>query len=165
MSKRKFPFIPKSSVMLEPGDFWSIPLDCGLFACGRVIGHWPKNYKGSRSGFLAGLLDWSSNKPPSEKSIAGATTKEQGGLHLKTILLTGGEILGNRSLELDKIFPQFFIEYPDNREAYLYEGLRPIRPATIEEIKKYSKLNIFGFLYLKDRANFLFCNEKLNRKE
>jgi hypothetical protein len=160
MIKRKFPFIPKSSVMLELGDFWSIPLDCGLYACGRVIGRWPKEYKGSRTGFLAGLLDWSSKKPPTKKSIAGAPTIEQGGAHIKSILLTGGEILENRSLELDNISPELFIEYPDNKQAYLYQGLLPIRLATKEEIKKYSSVPIFGFLYLKGRANILFGKSK-----
>jgi hypothetical protein len=156
MSHRTFPFVPKSSVKLEPGDFWAIPVDGGLFACGRVIDFWPKDYKGSKTGFLAGLMDWSSEQPPSVESIAGVQTIQQGGAHYKSIILTGGEILGNRSLELDGISPQTFIEYPDNKTAYIYSGLKPIRPAKPEEVKKYPTVSIFGYLYLKERANYLF---------
>src|SRR6056297_278432 len=158
MSQRKFPFVPKSSVKLKPGDFWSIPVDGSLYACGRVVDLWPSDYKGSRTGFLAGLLDWSSKQQPTEESIAGAQTIQQGGVHYKTILITGGEILGNRSLELDDISPQLFIEYPDNKTPYIYKGLHPVRPAKPEEVEQYSTVSIFGHQYLSERANYLFGN-------
>lgn len=155
MSGRTFPFVPKSNKSLEPGDFWSIPLQSGRYACGRVIGRWPEG-KGSRTGFLGGLLDWSSDAPPTEESIAGAVTVEQGGVHIKAILTTGGEIIGHRALELDDIDEWRFIETPDNKTPHLYRGLTPLRPATEEEQQRYPILPIFGYQYMEARANTLF---------
>lgn len=146
--------------MLELGDFWPIQLDNGRYACGRVIGWWPKNYKGSRKGFLGGLLNWSSDNEPTAESIAGASVIVQGGTDTNSLAATGSFILGNRPLELDSIEPQLFIEYPDNKTPYIYRGLEPIRPAQKEELDKYERVNIFGRLYLRERANYEFIIKK-----
>ncbi|HNX53599.1 MAG TPA: hypothetical protein PKI68_07630 [Pontiellaceae bacterium] len=153
MKERKFPFIPKSSKGLEIGDFWSIPLDGGRFACGRVIGMCPVGWRASQRGFFAGLLDWVSDSPPTAAGIAGVRTLIQGGAHIKTILATGGTILGNRSLEEDGIMPQLFIEFPDNRTAYVFRGMEQLRVASQEEIRSLPKLSTFGFMYMRTYAN------------
>ena len=153
MKDRTFPHIPKSSKSLEPGDFWSIPLDGGRFACGRVIGRWPASWRGSQRGFFAGLLDWVSDMPPTALGIAGAGTLVQGGAHIKTILATGGFILGNRSLEIDSISPQLFIEYPDNCQAYVFRGMEQIRVASEEDVRRLPKLSTFGFMFMREYAN------------
>jgi hypothetical protein len=159
MKERTFPHIPKSSKSLEIGDFWSIPLNDGRFACGRVLGKWPDGWKGSLRGFFAGLLDWVSDSPPTTTTIAGAQTLEQGGAHIKTILATGGSILGNRPLEMDGISPKLFIEFPDNQTAYIFRGLEKVRIATEEESQTLPRVSIFGFRYLPNRANYLFCKK------
>ena len=156
MKERTFPHIPKSSQSLVLGDFWSIPLYDSRFACGRVIGRWPAGWKGSRSGFFAGLLDWVSDSPPTSFSITGMQTLIQGGTHIKTILTSGGSILGNRPLESDSISPHLFIEYPDNRKAHVFRGMDQIRVATEKEIRSLPKLSIFGFKYLSEYANHHF---------
>jgi hypothetical protein len=153
MEERTFPHVPKSSKSLELGDFWSIPLDCGRFACGRVIGRWPVGWRGSHRAFLAGLVDWVFDSPPTTKAIAGAPTLIQGGAHIKTILATGGSILGNRPLEMDGISPQLFIEYPDNRQAHVFRGMDSIRVASEEDIRTLPKLSTFGFMFMREYAN------------
>src|SRR5262249_32527133 len=66
-----YPFVPKSTATLEPGQFWSIPLDNGRFACGRVIQLRIENGMRDSRLFLAGLMDWWGRKPPTAERIAG----------------------------------------------------------------------------------------------
>ena len=100
--------MPKSNAYLRAGQFWAVPLSDGRFGCGRVLDvprsgdlHVPAN---SRM-FLAGLLDWVGPRPPTDQSIAGAHLNAQGFAHIKTILTTGGEVLGWRDLAADGIVP------------------------------------------------------------
>jgi hypothetical protein len=153
MKTRTFPHVPKSSKSLEIGDFWSIPIDGGQFACGRVLGRWPVGWKASLRGFFAGLLDWVSDAPPTAAAIAGAPTLIQGGAHIKTILTTGGAILGNRPLEIASISPQLFIEYPDNRLAHVFRGMEQIRVASKEDVRTLPTLSTFGFMFMREYAN------------
>lgn len=93
---------------------------------------------------------------PTQESIIGSQIIEKGAIHIKTIKVTGKEIIGNIPIKTTDYSPGFFIEYPDNKTAYLYEGLKPIRPATKKEINKYPVLSAFGFAYLEARANYLY---------
>jgi len=131
-------------------------MEGGNYACGRVIGNWPENFKGCNVGFFAGLLNWVSTEPPTYESIANKTTIIQGGVHIKTIIKTGGTILGNRPIELDGIEPELFIEYPDNKAAYIYRGMEALRKATREEVKETPALGIFGIMYMENYANVHF---------
>ena len=153
MSARAFPHVPKSSKTLEVGDFWAIPLESGRFACGRVMGRWPAAYKGAKKGFLAALLDWTGSEHPTFESIAGAKVLIEGGSHIKAILEFGGQILGNRPLELDGLEPALYIEYPDNKIAQLWRGMEVLRPATNKETRRLKTLSIFGFAFLHSYAN------------
>lgn len=96
MRKVSYPFLPKSNTYLISGQFWAIPLQSNKFACGRVI----EVSKEDKRGFLAGLMDWVGEYPPSAETIAGKKTLEQGDVHIKTIRETGlnSMILGYRPL-------------------------------------------------------------------
>jgi hypothetical protein len=128
-----YPFVPKSTAYLRAGQFWAVPLSDGRFGCGRVLDvpksgdlHVPAN---SRM-FLAGLLDWVGSRPPSDESIAGASLIEQGFAHIKTILTTGGEILGWRDLAADEIVPNRWRSHVAGGTVWVYEGARRVRPVT-----------------------------------
>lgn len=128
-----YPFEPKSNRHLEPGQFWAVPLSNGRFACGRVLDvprvaelHIPIN---SRM-FLAGLLDWAGQDPPTADRIAGAPLLDQGFAHIKAILTTGGTILGARSLELDGIRPLRWRSHVAGGTVWTFEGVRRLRPST-----------------------------------
>ena len=108
--ERTYPFVPRSSVRLIPGDFWAVPLADGSFGCGRVLEHMPKGMPGSRVGFLGALLDWHEPEPPNSQRIAGAASVEQGVMHVFAITKTGGAVLGNRPLALDRLEPWTFID-------------------------------------------------------
>ena len=123
-----YPFIPRSAAVLVPGQFWAIPLSDGSFASGRVVQLNPPGGTGSRVMFLAALLDWHGDAPPTTESIAGAKCLAQGQAHVKTITQTGGCILGHRSLESDNIEPWEFRGATFHANSYVYKGLEPLRP-------------------------------------
>jgi hypothetical protein len=97
-----YPFLPKSNRSLRPGQFWSIPLACGRFACGRVLAVPPAAEKNRRE-FYAGLLDWAGDAPPTFASIAGRRIIEQGLAHIKTFTAHNVPIRGCRPLALDQV--------------------------------------------------------------
>jgi hypothetical protein len=98
--------------------------------------------------FLAGLLDWVSYEPPTFDSIAGARTVIQGRAHLRTILETGGSILGNRPLELDGIEPQLFLNSAGRSHVLVLRGFDPIRRATQYDIRTIPVLPTFGYMVI-----------------
>ena len=131
-----YPFAPKSNAYLRAGPFWAVPLSDGRFGCGRVLDvprggdlHVPAN---SRM-FLAGLVEWVEPRPPTTDSIAGADLIAQGFAHIKTILTTGGAILGWRDLATDAIVPDRWRSHVAGGTVWLYEGARRIRPATDDD--------------------------------
>jgi hypothetical protein len=105
---RTYPFLPKSTRSLLPGQFWALPLSDGSFGCGRVIQLAPSEVVGARVSFLAGVLDWNGQQLPTQESIANAPCLAQGDTHLKAIISTGGVILGHRELDKDGIEPWTF---------------------------------------------------------
>jgi hypothetical protein len=74
---RQFPFIPKSNSAIKPGDFWPIQLVDKSLAVGRVIQLPSRRGPGSRSLFLAGLMDWHGNRPPCAADLAGPRVLQQ----------------------------------------------------------------------------------------
>jgi hypothetical protein len=119
-----YPFVPKTTTRMMPGQFWALPLRDGSFGCGRVIHLMP----GMRVLFLAAVLDWHAHSPPTFESIAGARCLDQGQAHLKVITETGGSILGHRPLELDQIAPWEFRQAEYHANSRVLRGLEPIRP-------------------------------------
>lgn len=153
MKEREFPHVPKSTKTLRIGDFWAIPLDGGEFSCGRVLAFDHRSGKQDLRGFLAGLLDWVSDSSPTFDSIAGAQTVIQGGAHLRTILATGGSILGNRPLELDGISPALALCSAGGPHYRVMRGFEVVRPATKQDIERFPVFRTFGFTVMRNYAN------------
>jgi hypothetical protein len=99
-----YPFVPKSNRHLRAGQFWAVPLNDGRFTCGRVMA--PKSSISPRVMFMAGLMDWVGNQPPTEDNLAGRRVLSQGSAHVKTITETGASILGCRPLDLEDLHPE-----------------------------------------------------------
>jgi hypothetical protein len=129
-----YPFTPRSTSDLQPGQFWAVPLSNGFFTCGRVIELPPRGNPGSRISFLAGLLDWCERKPPDFDSIEGAKCFEQGVAHIKAITEHGGEILGIRQLSLDQIEPFLFRDQVVLQGSHIQLGYQRVRRATSSDI-------------------------------
>jgi hypothetical protein len=147
----KYPFTPKSNRHLSPGDFWAIPLVDGSFGCGIVLELYPTGLPGSKIAFLAGLLNWHGSLPPTSESIAGSHTLEQGVAHILAITQTGGEVLGNRPLELDGIEPWVFIS-----GDVIQKGFTGIRVWKLEDNDRYRPLSWWGYDVIQ-----IFANEHL----
>jgi hypothetical protein len=140
--------VPKSSLRLEAGDFWAIPLERGGFACGRVIEHMPNGMRGARVGFLGALLDWRDETPPSTARIAGAKALDQGIMHILAITTTGGTVLGNRPLSLDDLAPWVFI-YGN----VIQRGFTPLRAWRRDDAQSLPSLSWWGYDVIQLLAN------------
>lgn len=152
-----YPFAPKSTKALAPGQFWAVPLSDGRFACGRVITLKPKeDGKVDLRGFLAGLLDWVGTQPPTSESIAGCRTLEQGGVHIKAVLETGGSILGYRSLDADGIEPGLFLSHSSGPGRMLQRGFEVLRPATAKEQAELPTFSTWGYMVIQRLAERRF---------
>ena len=99
----RYPFVPKSTAALVPGQFWSIPISDGRFGCGRVLAIDRNRSYGSRVLFTGAIVDWIGDEPPSAEAIAGRPVIGIGVANIRCISANAGEILGERPLELDPI--------------------------------------------------------------
>ena len=89
------PFAPKSTSYLKPGHFWSIPIGDNRFGCGVVLAlHLNREGKRETRSFLAGLLDWNGDAPPTASHITNREVIATRFAHIKTILMSGREIIG-----------------------------------------------------------------------
>jgi len=131
-----YPFEPKSIAHLVPGQFWGVPLSDGRWACGRVLAVKAESdayFPGNRRTFLAALMDWEGDQPPTPEGIAGGRVVAQGWAHVRTIQLNGRLILGCRDLRLDGIRGLREVTHRGGGTVMVYEGPAALRPATREE--------------------------------
>lgn len=150
-----YPYEPKSARSLLPGQFWSVPLKDGSFACGRVLQPALTLPGASRVIFLAGLMDWHSDEQPDEDNIAGARCIAQGKAHIKTIRETRGAILGVRHLELDQVEPWLFRGARGHQNSYVSYGLEP-RREQLERNQDLPILSVWGFKFIQSIAERRF---------
>lgn len=130
----QYPLIPKSTSSLVPGQFWALPLSDGSFGCGRVIQLKPAGMIGSRVAFLAGVLDWHAGVLPTVVTIAGASCIAQGSAHVRSIVMSGGCLLGWRDLAADGIEPWMFRGAEGWKNSVVMQGFTPIRPQTPKDL-------------------------------
>jgi hypothetical protein len=91
-----YPFEPRSTAYVTPGDFWAVPIrdgDGDRYCCGQVLTT-STRLGGSRM-FTVGLLDWCDSGLPTAGSIDGTAVLQFGIAHVKTVRETGGSLLGN----------------------------------------------------------------------
>ena len=108
----RYPFVPKTTTHLAPGQIWSIPMSDGRFGCGRVLRIDRDRAYGARVLFTGAVLDWVGDRPPTPEAIAGLGALAIGVAHVRSIGVNGGEIVGERALELDPI------EVPDRPSTH-----------------------------------------------
>lgn len=159
MPTPNYPFEPKSNAHLLPGQFWGIPLSDSRRACGRVLAvktdpdeHFPGN---SRT-FLASLMDWEGDQPPTAVGIAGGKVLAQGWAHVISIQKNGRVVLGHRDLTLDGIRGLHEVTNRGGGTVMLYEGAKPLRPATRAEAATMPVFSTWGFRFVTVLAERLF---------
>jgi hypothetical protein len=159
MARRRaieYPFVPKSTASLVAGQLWAIPLSNGRFACGRVLQAVRERSVGSRTMFLAGLMNWCGAAPPTSESIAGSGVVAEGGAHIVTIVDNGGAITGMRPLDLDGIEPALRLDAHEGARLMVVRGLVPLRVATREDRLALSVQTWWGRAAIARRAERLF---------
>jgi len=129
---KKYPFVPRSNRQLSVGDFWSIPLADGRFACGRVLEIQPDD----TWAIWAGLLDWVGTDPPTFDAIAGRKTVEEGQMHVISIKSVAGRVLGHRPLELDKLKPRRMKSQMERRGCMLVQGFKTLGRITDSQFRR-----------------------------
>ena len=152
--KLAFPFVPKSTAYLQPGHFWSIPLDGGGYACGRLIQFREKDGKRDPRVFLVGLMDWFSVAKPTPEAIAGHSVIKQGSVHVKTIAENAGEVLGFRDLALDGIEPALFRDA--ECATSVQRGFEMVRPFERDRDVELPVFSTWGFGFIKRLADSRF---------
>src|SRR5690348_10862189 len=94
----RYPFTPKSTAQLSPGQFWAVPLGDGRFACGRVLQLGGSEIPTKSRGFFGGLHSWVGTQEPDADSIAAARFLDFGVMHIRAITELGGRVLGEAPL-------------------------------------------------------------------
>ncbi len=150
----RYPFTPKSTSYLEPGQFWGIPLSNGSFACGRVLQLNLENEKRHTRQFLAGLMNWCGNVPPDADSLAGADLLAHGSAHVKTVAESGGQILGHRPLGLDSLpIPLTLDQAPGTKNCRLRRGFEVLGIASSAQQRELAVFKGWGYNVVVILAN------------
>ena len=154
MAAPTYPYVPRSNARLLPGEFWAIPLSTGRHACGVVLGAGraedEPTFAPSNRAFLAGLLGWEGDAPPTADAIAGAQVVAQGIAHVKTVTATGGKILGRAA---SPIAPLTWRSAPSHGdEGWIYEGNERRRPATAAD-RDLRLVSAWGYGYMRELAD------------
>jgi len=134
-------------------------LSDGRWACGRVLAVKtdPDAYfPGNSRTFLAALMCWQDDEPPTAEAIAGRRVLAQGWAHIRSIQRNGQMILGCRDLGLDGIRGLREVTHRGGGTVMLYEGAVPLRPATRTEAASMPVMSTWGFKVISVLAERLF---------
>lgn len=85
---------PRSSAGLSPGDFWAVPLPSGRYGAGQVLDV-RRDGPGSRTTFVAGVVQWVGDVPPTDSDVAGQPIGAVGLTDVALFKETDAVILGN----------------------------------------------------------------------
>jgi len=93
-----YPLAPKSTRYLLRGQFWAIPIEGGRFGAGCVVGAHTKDGKKSSRMFIAGVVRWVGNEPPTKTDLKGLPIEKFAFAHLK-VFTDAKYILGEAELQ------------------------------------------------------------------
>lgn len=139
-----YPFVPRSTRDLRPGQFWAVPLSDGRFACGRVAQLGGTQVPAPTRCFFAALQDWIGESPPTAEALAGGRILRWGVMHIRAITRTGGAILGERPLAADGIVLPQLVTARLGHGVQLLEGANDVRLATREEMQTLPVITYWG---------------------
>ena len=152
----EYPFQPKSTLLLQVGQFWPIVLPDGNFACGMVLGLTP----GSRTMFLSGLLDWSGSEQPLGSDLIDCEVLEQGQAHLKVIKEGFGWITGVLPPDIEPPSPLMWTEHLGEEKWGLYRGFEFITVINSERAGQYPRKRTWGYNVLNRLAARRFSTQQ-----
>lgn len=145
-----YPHHPKSTKSLLPGEYWPLVFSSGRFGCGRVVELTPPDGVSPLRSFLAAIIDWIGEAPPTDEDISNRKCLDQMVVHVKAVTHSGQNILGCRSLESDGIEPWVM------REAQtIRKGFTVIRDFDLQTDRDLPEFSYAGYDFLDERAEFL----------
>lgn len=147
-----YPFRPKSTASLWPGQFWAVPFGSGLFACGRVLQVNGAEIPTKGRSFFGGLHRWVDTVAPSAESIARAEFVAFGVMHIRAITETGGELLGERALEDDRFELPLLLSAHGGDGTLILRGAEPVRDARRDEWGSLPVLSFWGYDFIQQLA-------------
>ena len=114
-------------------------------------------FPGDRRSFLAGLMNWDGDGPPTAEGLAGCELLAQGWAHVRTIQANGRLVLGQRDLDLDGIRGLLQVTHRGGgRTVMVYEGATPLREASREEAATMELLGTWGVGFISKLAERAF---------
>ncbi|GAA1580932.1 immunity 26/phosphotriesterase HocA family protein [Kribbella hippodromi] len=159
-----YPFVPRSNAYLLPGHIWGIPLRDGRSACGVVVAvptaeEAPHGAINSRT-FVAGLLDWVGDEPPTPAAVDESPLLNWGYGHIKLIGANGGSILGRRSPVHDREGALLAVSHRMGGTVGLYRAGRMLRLATADEARDLPVIGTWGGGFIAAIADRVFVDGK-----
>lgn len=109
MSDRSFPFSPRSTATLEVGDLIAVPREPSGWACLQVA-DLNRRGPGARTTFVAGVLPWRGEEPPTRDDVIGLGSLEQGLVSVE-IFTEGGLRVVDRGEVVPNLSPSNFRSY------------------------------------------------------
>ena len=97
MTKRQFPFSPRTSGQLEQGDIIAVPCEGGRWAGLQVV-ELKREGAGSRSTLIVGSLPWSGAEPPTARDVEGLPVTEQGLTRIELFTEGGLQVVANSAV-------------------------------------------------------------------
>ena len=146
----RYPFTPKSTAQLSPGQFWAVPLKDGRFACGRVLQLGGSELPTKSRGFFGGLHSWIGSREPTSDDIAKAQFLAFGAMHIRAITEVGGKLLGEAPLQ-DFELPALLSAMggPDTK---VLTGANAVRKAKRSEWGTMPVLGYWGYEHIREVA-------------
>lgn len=147
-----YPFVPKSTTKLRPGDFWPVPLSDGSYASGLVLQKAPSGTPGARVSFCGALLDWNGRSQPDASHLTGAALLAQGYMHVLAIT-NFGSVLGNLGPAARPV-PQLW----HDGCRYVLRGYDVVRRWGRDDKGKIPALEYWGWDIIQQKAEELLLN-------
>jgi hypothetical protein len=146
----RYPFTPKSTAQLLPGQFWAVPLSDGRFACGRVLQLAGSEIPTKSRGFFGGLHSWVGAKEPDAAEIETAPFLDFGAMHIRAITEVGGKVLGEaplRNFQMPKL-----LSAAGGPDTMLLAGADAVRKAKRSEWGTLPVLGYWAYDHIREIA-------------
>lgn len=157
--RMKYPFIPKSTRFLEPGQFWSFPLSDGNSAAGVVLQLLQNGGNQDSRRFLAGLLDWSGKENPTAEILQNCKLIAHGEAHIRAITRNNGVVCGRLNWDdVSQRIPLTLNESP-GKNCRIQKGFDVIGKASKKQQESLDVFSTWGYGVIKIRAEKIFVTD------
>lgn len=106
MTDRTFPLSPRSTAALEVGDLIAVPCEPSGWVCLQVV-DLQRGGAGSRTTFVAGVLPWRGQAPPSRDDVAGIGAIEHGLVPVDVFTQGGLQVVDNSEIAVTTLPSNF----------------------------------------------------------